>query len=266
MKNNIGILTAVIISAILAVGVQADMAANAKKIQESYKDSVIWVEGVLKAKVSAQGQTRNQDQEVRSLGTIVSKDGLTVVPNSSLNPSGMMAQVMKSMGMSIDASLTDVKLLLPDGEEVSAEVVMKDEDLDLAFLYPSEVEEGEEHPEFTGIDLSKSSKPELLDEMIVLGRMPKFMNREPSISIVRLGCIIEKPRTFYQSNTLSSLGVPIFDKTGNLIGISVIRSAPNLDISSMQDGGMIPVILPAEDVLDIAEQARAEIESRREEN
>lgn len=266
MKNRV-IATVSAVSVIIGLcSADAGIEKSAARIQKNGKDAVVWVEGVLKMQISNQGQTRNRDQEVSSLGTVVDENGLTVVPNSSLNPSGMMAQMMRGTGMSMAGNLTDVKLLLADGTEVPAYVVLKDEDLDIAFLAPSDEAEDEDLAKMHSIDLSKSSKPELLDELIVLGRMPKFMNRQESIAIIRLGSIIEKPRTFYFSNSLGSMGVPVFADDGNLVGISVMRRAANLNMQMMQNGGVQAVILPAEDIKETAQQAQEEIKRRADED
>jgi hypothetical protein len=266
MRLKINILSIIVLTALLATLAQAGLKENARRIQSDYQNSVIWVEGVLNAKVSTQGQTRNQDQEIKSLGTVISEDGLTVVPNSSMNPSGMMATIMRGMGMSMEASLSEVKLLMPDGEEVAAEVILKDEDLDLAFLYPSEPKDGKKLPDFKPVDLESASSPQVLDDLVVLGRMPKFLNREPTLSLLRLNSIIQKPRSFYHVAGLDAMGVPVFGENGGLVGISVIRAAANLKMEDMQSGGVLPVVLPAEDVLEIARQARQEIEKRKSED
>jgi len=265
MKNRVVVSVFLALAASALCSVQAGIKRDASKIQKQHNQAVVWVEGVLKMQISSQGQTQNQDQEVTSLGTVISDDGLTVVPNSSLNPSGMMAQMMRGMGMSMSGELTDVKLLLADGTEVPAYVVLKDEDLDIAFLAPSDEAEEEDLSKLRSIDLSDSSEPELLDELVVLGRMPKYMNREEFVTIVRLGSIIEKPRTFYFSNTLSSMGVPVFAANGKLVGISVLRRAANLDMSNMNRGGVQAVILPAEDIDEMVQQARDEIKRRADE-
>lgn len=96
--------------------------------------------------------------------------------------------------------------------------------------------------------------------------MPKFMNRQESIAIIRLGSIIEKPRTFYFSNSLGSMGVPVFADDGNLVGISVMRRAANLNMQMMQNGGVQAVILPAEDIKETAQQAQEEIKRRADED
>lgn len=265
MKNRIvvSVLAALAVSAFCSA--VAGIKRDASKIQEKHNEAVVWVEGVLKMQISSQGQTQNQDQEVTSLGTVVSEDGLTVVPNSALNPSGMMAQMMRGMGMSMSGNLTDVKLLLADGTEIPAYVVLKDEDLDIAFIAPSEEAEESDLSKLRSIDLGDSDEPELLDELVVLGRMPKFMNRQEFVAIIRLGSIIEKPRTFYFSNTLSSMGVPVFAANGKLVGISVLRRAANLDMNNMNRGGVQAVILPAEDIDEMVQQARDEIKRRADE-
>ena len=78
--------------------------------------------------------------------------------------------------------------------------------------------------------------------------------------------IIEKPRTFYllgQSLWGYSLGAPVFTTDGKLIGIVLLRSAKTQTdqdsgfiFSNLNQAGMMPVILPASDIVDGAKQAR----------
>lgn len=263
MKNRVMTVAVTVCLAATSVLTRADIKTAARKIQAENKDAVIWVEAVLKMQISNQGQTRNQDQEVRSLGTVLNADGLTVVPNTALNPSGMMAQMMQSMGVDMSGNLTDVKLLMADGTEIDADVILKDEDLDLAFLAPSENEDDKDLPAFGYVDLDNSTQPEIMDELVVLGRLPKFMNRQESISIVRLASIIEKPRTFYFCSDLDGMGVPAFGKDGGLVGISVLRKGSKMTLQDLQGGGGFQaVILPSEDVLEISKQAIDEIARR----
>lgn len=241
---------------------QEDIVRSARTIETEHGDAVVWVEGVLNLQISNQGQTRNQEKKVETLGTVIADDGLTVVPNSSLNPTGMFMSMMRGSGMSMDGQLSDVTLRLTDGTEIDARVVLKDDDLDIAFIAPSKLMEGKgkDLPPFAYVDLTDAAEPELLDRVVLLGRMPKFMNREISVSLGRINSIVEKPRIFYSVNAISAMGTPAFSKSAQVLGISVLRRGRNFKVSSAQNSGVKPIILPAGDILDIAEQARTEIE------
>jgi len=257
MKNRIPTVLIVAACFIATGQAQGGITEKAISIQKEKQDAVIWVEGVLKLQISSQGQTQNREQKVETLGTVIGASGLTVVPSSALNPTGMLTQMMRGSGMSMDGQLSDVKLRMADGSEVEADVVLKDDDLDIAFLSPST---SEGLPKFAYVDISKDVAPELLDQIVMIGRMPKFMNREPSVQLGRIISIVDKPRTFYCIDNLSSMGIPAYSQDGELIGISVLKKPRKLDFSAGQNAGMTPVILPAEDIRDIASQALAEIE------
>ena len=116
------------------------------------------------------------------------------------------------------------------------------------------------------IDLTKDAKAQILDEVIVVNRLGQAADRAPAVSIGRIEGIIEKPRTFYllgQSMWGYSLGAPVFAMDGKLVGIVLLRSAKTQTdqdsgfiFSNLNQAGMMPVILPASDIVDGAKQAR----------
>ncbi len=266
MRSKVLAVLVILCCAVAAVSMATDeLTAIARDIQKKNQDAVVWVEGVLNLQFSGmQGQSQNQEQKVETLGTIINESGLTVVPNSTLNPVSMMSSMMKSQGMSVDGQLSDVKIRLADGTELAAEVVMKDEDLDLAFLLPT-AEEGKKLPEFTYVNLNDTTEVKTLDQIITLGRMPKLMNRQESVNVCRISCVIEKPRKFYCVDVIGGMGVPAFATNSRLVGVIVLKKSVNIDMSSVQNGGITPVILPAEDVRDIADQALVAIKKASEE-
>jgi len=64
---------------------------------------------------------------------VISSTGLTVVSDAASNPWAMWAS---EEGPKIDVDTSDVKILLEDGREIPARFVLRDHDLDLAFIQP----------------------------------------------------------------------------------------------------------------------------------
>ncbi len=112
------------------------------------------------------------------------------------------------------------------------------------------------------VDLNQSAKPALLDQILVLTRLGRVGGWTAGASLHDIGAIIEKPRTFYVlAGSTSSMGTPAFLTNGKVVGLLTLRQieAGRASMASMVGGseglGMLPVILPAADVLEIAKQA-----------
>ena len=125
--------------------------------------------------------------------------GLTVLSLGSLNPGAMMAKLMGSAGsngqpaVEITSEPTDVKIRLSNGRELPAKIVLRDEDLDLAFLRPTTKPD----TPLVALDLTDAAKPALLDQVLVLSRLGRVGGWTAGAALYDVGAIIEKPRTFY---------------------------------------------------------------------
>ena len=243
---------------------QEDRSA-AREIVKRWQAAVVNVRVVLKMRISVGGrEMQSMDESLEAVGTVIDPSGLTVMSLGSLNPGSMMNKMMGSAGgsqdrMEIGSEPADVKLRLPDGRELSARIVLRDEDLDLAFLRPTLKPE----KPLVAINLSDEGRPALLDPVVILGRLGRVGGWTPSAALQTIGAIIEKPRTFYVIETggTGGMGTPAFTVSGKVVGLLTMRSvqAGRPGMFSMMSGteglGLLPVILPAEDVREIAQQA-----------
>lgn len=161
---------------------------------------------------------------------------------------------MGEIKLKASSEIKEVKVITADGSEMPADLVMKDEDLGLAFIKVRKDSEEAKGVEFKAIDLNDSAKGELLEPCIALGRMDESLNRETSLFTTEISGITTRPRTFYRVNT-ESIGCPVFLATGKLLGVSVIRK-PKGGAASDGQLKVSPVILPAADVAKVATQAK----------
>ena len=135
--------------------------------------------------------------------------------------------------------------------------MLRDEDLDLAFLRPT----AKPDKPLVAINLADEGRPSILDPVVVLTRLGRVGGWAPGASLQTIGAIIEKPRTFYVIENGSTLGTPAFTSAGKVVGLLTMRSVQSgrPGMFSMMGGagalGLLPVILPAADVRDIAQQA-----------
>jgi S1-C subfamily serine protease len=244
-----------------------DSRPAARDVVRKWQAAIVNVRIVLKMRMSMGGrEMQASDDPVDTVGTVIDPSGLTVLSLGALNPGAMMSRIMGSSSSSgsgepaveITSEPTDVKIRLPDGQELPARIVLRDEDLDLAFLRPTRKPE----KPLVAVDLNQSAKPALLDQILVLTRLGRVGGWTAGASLHDIGAIIEKPRTFYVlAGSTSSMGTPAFLTNGKVVGLLTLRQieAGRASMASMVGGseglGMLPVILPAADVLEIAKQA-----------
>jgi len=258
-------IAAVLASVLLAPVHAQDDRAAARDIVKRWQSAIVNVRVVLKMRMSVGGrEMQSMDESVETVGTVIDPTGLTVLSLGSLNPGAMMNRLMGSAGsaqerMEFGSEPTDVKIRLADGREIPARIVLRDEDLDLAFLRPT----AKPDKPLVAIDLADEGRPALLDPVVILSRLGRVGGWTPAASLQTIGAIIEKPRTFYviEAGSAGGMGTPAFTASGKVVGLLTMRSvqAGRPGMFSMMGGsegmGLLPVILPAADVREIAKQA-----------
>ena len=233
----------------------SELAEKGREIFNKNQQAVVTVQVVLKITYSGAGKSSETRQDLT--GTVVDPSGLTVLALSACDPSEMYQRMMAEQGSQykLEIEVTDLKILQADGTELSAEIVLRDKDLDLAFIRPK----AKLGSPMAAVDLSKSAPVQLLDEVITLNRLNSAAGRAYSASVERISAVIQKPRTFYipdSTMTTTTLGSPAFSLDGKVVGLLVMRA-----INSKGGNGrnlrdsMTSIILPAEDVLKGAKQA-----------
>jgi S1-C subfamily serine protease len=250
-KSNLTVVATLLLLSSLASPLRADeLAEKGRGIFEKNQHAIVTVQVVLKAGTSGRSTETKQDLT----GTVVDPSGLTVVALSSADPAEMYRRLSEEY--KIETEVSDVKILMEDGTEVPAEIVLRDKDLDLAFIRPKV----KPTTPMTAVDLSKSSPAQVLDQVVTLNRLNRASGRAYSASVERISAVVQKPRTFYipdSTMTGTGLGSPAFAMNGNVLGVLVLRvvslqgAAGRANISQ----GMTSIILPAEDILKASKQA-----------
>ncbi len=240
-----------------------ELAEKGRAIFKQYQRAVVTVQVVIKSKMSFGGMGAQGNESKQDLtGTVVDPSGLTVLALSATDPSSMIRNLLSGMGdeesrFKFDTELTDVKILLEDGTELPAEILLRDRDLDLAFIRPK-VRPAQPMP---FVDLSRAGQADVLDQVITLNRLGKAAGRAYAASVERISAVVQKPRLFYvpeSTMTTTALGSPAFLLDGRLLGICVVRSVStdgtDMSLFSLQPPGLTGIILPAADVLKVAKQ------------
>jgi len=247
-----------------------DAAASGRGVLAKCQNAVVTVRLAIKQSISMGGHDSKTESKVETTGTMIDPSGLTLVSLTTTDPGNAMretyARAIAARGgdasqLKFDSEVSDVKIVLADGREIPSEIVLRDKDLDLAYLRPAD----KPAAPLPFVDLARDVKPQVLDEVVVVNRLSKVANRVPAVSVGRIEAIVEKPRTFYVLGEATwgySLGAPVFSLEGKLVGILFLRSAKaqtdqttGFMFSSLSQWGMMPIVLPASDLVDGAKQA-----------
>jgi len=242
-------------------GVEAKDAivAAAKRIYAEQQDAVVGVSVVAKISMTAEGSKDaplnipDREQKMESIGTVIDPSGLVVTALSTLDPSKEVSgrEVRYGGGtirLEASADLKEVRVILADGTEIPGEVIMKDADLDLCFLQLKMSSKEAKGVVLKALDLRRGDyKAFVSDDVISLGRMDEVLNRQATVSRGQITAVTRKPRQFIRVSG-AVMGGPTFTPEGQVVGIAVNRS--------YRGRNSVQVLIPAFDVLEIAEQAK----------
>jgi hypothetical protein len=249
-KCNLVLASLFLLGTWIAPSFASDVVEKGRDVFNKTRLTVVTVEVVLKA-TGPGGRSGESKQDIS--GTVVDPSGLTVTALSACDPSEMYRRVSQEYKVQMEVS--DIKILLDDGTELPAEIVLRDNDLDLAFIRPKAKPAGP----MAAVDLSKSGTAQVLDEIVAVNRLNKAASRAYAASIEHIAAVIQKPRTFYipdATMSATSLGCPAFLPDGRMLGIFVIRAvSSDGETASNYRQNLTSIILPADDILKGAKQA-----------
>jgi hypothetical protein len=235
----------IVILFITAAAWCGDTDSLARAIVDQWQVSVVTVKIV--------SEQYEYESKAEAFGTIVDSSGIVVLSLARADPG--------SAGMwdaGSDQKIKDIKIMMADGTEIPAEILLRDVDLDLLFIRPVDKKGGP----FPAVRLSDSSTPEILDEILIISRLGETAGYVPLAALSRIHAIIKKPRTLYVSdiiNVFSGLGTPAFTLDGKVVGILLVRVAKSENVSAdmfAEFGGMMPVIVPAEEIQSVVKKIK----------
>lgn len=227
----------------------AEERAAARELMTKHGSAVVFVLGTTKIVVNQGGrEVVNQDSRVQSLVTILDSSGLGVMSLTALDPGDVVtAQYSRGRGagtpVSVSTEPSELRYRLPDGKEIPVRVVLRDKDLDLAFLRPVE----QPAAPMAAIDAA-AGRPAVIDPVIVLQRLSEFGGWQPTALFHTVQAVVEKPRTFFVV-TGAGPGSPVFDTRGQFVGVILYLKNEANPASTLQ------IVLPASDIREVAKQA-----------
>ena len=219
-----------------------------KSLLKDHANCVTWISATVRLEVSVGGRSMPpQEQKLEALGTIIAEDGLTVVSLTKVDPTANILSRLRSPGASVQVNYTEVFILKPDGTEIPAKMLLKDADLDLAFVLP--INSSDNSKNFP-IFCEHSSAPiqlNVLDEVVSIGKLGKNLYRQSTLRKGWVNALIEKPRKYFVIENISP-GAPVFDKKGSWVGVAVYKMERGIPSAL--------ITLPSNDILEIANQVR----------
>jgi hypothetical protein len=228
------------LAAPLPAATEAEAVAG-REIVKKNADTIVSVELVVNGGGGGRGGRGSSEQKVEVNGTVISPTGLTVTSLAAIDP-----RVGRGRGSSdnSDSEFKEVKLRLADNTEIPAMVVLKDAELDVAFIAP--IAGTGPAKTFPYLNLEQAGQPEVLGTYFDMTRLPKNMQRTPVIQTVSVLAVIERPRRLILT-TDQTLGCPVFDIAGKPLGIALAYLSNNTAVQI--------VVVPAEDIVEMAKQA-----------
>ena len=236
----------------------------ARKALQNYEKAVITLSAVVKLEIKGQDMGGAGEHEIKTqcVAAIIDPSGLAVTSLTNLSPQNSMGRIRYGgRSVEIDSQVEEVKYRLSDGTEVPARLVLKDDDLDLAFLAPLKPLDEPTRQKISVIPLGDgTAQAELLDPTIFICRATDSLNYVPILEVDKIVAVISTPRTCYLGN-MTILGATVFDAQGKFMGIVArcIKAEGNDGMARLSSSMISRLILPAADVARLVPQAKDEV-------
>ena len=223
--------------------------ATARELLAKQGSAVVFVMGTAKLRVNQGGKdVPTADQRIQAMLTILDGSGLGVMSLTQLDPSELMSAQL-SRGRAAGAAVTvtaeagDLRYRLSDGREIPVRVVLRDKELDLAFLRPVD----KPASPLPAVD-TVTARPTAVDPVIVLQRLPEIAGWQGTALFYAVQAVVERPRTFYIL-TGGQIGAPVFDVRGRFLGV-LLRFRNEADAANAP-----AIVIPANEIREVAKQA-----------
>ncbi len=244
-----------------------------RKILKQSANAVVGLSAIAKLQIKASGASSGsaeRELKIDCTSVVIDASGLSVTSLTNLNPQNALPRMRgqgrggEAVELTFECELRGLKMRLADGGEVPVRLVLKDDDLDLAFVAPSEPLSDANKKKIAVVALEAAHAPEVLDSIIQLGQTGKEFNYAPAVQLAHISAVLTKPRAYYLGAT-SGLGAPVFSDQGRLIGmvtrfVSAEKEAGGDSLSTTlrasQSSGAIRVIVPIADVAKLVDQAK----------
>src|SRR4051812_38788060 len=170
IKNAGVALLTVAICTTTMVAQSAEERIAAREVVKRRAEAVVMVTATLKVRFNVAGRDQISEQQAQANGTVLDASGLTVLSLSTLQPDDLLsrslsARVSADTKVDVTTEPSEIKMHMADGREVPARLVLRDQDLDLAFIRPTQAPAAP----MTCVDMP-SARPSILDLLFVVQR------------------------------------------------------------------------------------------------
>lgn len=238
---------------ISATGFSADnMSQTGRAITAKNSKAIVTIQLVLEENASYGGQSEKRETKMSATGTVIDPSGLVVTALSQIDPMSLMPD-MSGEDFKLTIKVTDALIRQDDGTEIPVDVVVRDRDLNLAFLKPKTPVTGK----LPYVNLANASNPLLLDRVLTIYRLGQVAGRSIASGFDDVMDVVSKPRKFFVISNPYAQGGPAFTMDGKCAGIVVRRTSVKSNTS--RSGGMqemLMVIMPSDTVMKAAIQAK----------
>ena len=242
-----GLAGLVLVAGVFCQNLFADETAESgRKVFQARKDTVI----TMRIVIAMSFGSRETESEQEANATVISPEGLSVLALSAVDPL-QMVQEERAIEDEITSRVVSIRMILPDGSETPAEVILRDKDLDLAFLRLTEKVDAP----LAYVDLNQAGAPQLLDEVLCIMQLGRVARRSHAAFIERVEMIVERPRLFYALGNHRSRQVvcsPVFTLADEFVGVGVMRKMTGS--TDLSPDNIMVIIVPASQIKELAEQ------------
>jgi hypothetical protein len=243
---------ALAIAATVPVGA-AELVDAARAALASSADTVVAVRVVVKVKMNANGQSQDTEDKIEANATVIDPAGLAVTSAAQLDPTAAVKNVLNRMGqgamVKLESEIKETAVLMADGTEADADIVLTDPDLDLAFIRLRDAKQ-----KLTAAALAKRDVPaKPLDGVFVLGRTDKSANRTATAALGALKCYVKGPQPYYlaDAETSTNIGCLVYTADGAPLGLVVSKAAPPADGAGAGPLAMLSMITKPNELMPV---------------
>jgi len=268
------ILSLAIFSLLMApAGAQTDL-SGADRVVTNAGPSIVTIKTILKTETTFGGESQAQESRLILQGAIVSPDGLIMISNLAFSPYRAMA--LAGMGdepgsaPQIKTTPTSMKVIIGNEDaEYDAFLAATDTNLDLAFIKIEKL--GDRTLPF--IDFGASTSAITGQTVVQICRLGREYDYTPYYQSATVNGEIKKPRAAWMlQGSVSTLGLPVFAITGQVIGVLTVVTSGAKEQGAAESfglgmfmrmisggGGGAPnatFVIPATVIKGVVEQAR----------
>lgn len=197
------------------------------------------------------GASESEESEVH--GVMVREDGIVMVSS---------AMMFGYEGMGFEVRPRDIKIKVGDDTEgVAAEVIIRDRERDLAWLKITEPGE----TKFAAVSFDGGAPVGLGAGVLQVMKLDSYFDKAAYIIEGKVASVVRKPRDLFVASGEVSIGLPVFDRSGTVVGFGVLQLPEQAEMAAMQNSLSAQLVfahtvLPAADVAGATAAALASLE------